>query len=232
LSEPGKAHEWFNNYVVPYHPVFGRVGAIVQAQLTGAGGAERNWASLEHIWNDYRAHLSPQKAEKIVVIHEGHRREMQQLETTPSDAPLWKIWSKEEVDYDLGLDKYGAAVDMTAAPTTQFKCYIEDWEDEAKKNKSAENEFKLLHKYMGKRFFDDDDDKVYVILDTNLEWKKKDKHDRETPCYCVLAKPADEESDEDEEADGPVCYHINEALIDMIRSDKSGHPPTLELVFP
>ena len=85
---------------------------------------------------------------------------------------------------------------------------------------------------MGVKFYDDDEDKVYVVLNTNLEWKRKDKSDRETPCYCVLANPvSDESGDDDEKSDDPVCYHINEALLDMIKSDKSGHPSTLELIF-
>ena len=119
------AGESFNHQNRP-SPAFGRVGAIVQAQLTGAGGPERNWAALKYIWDDYRINLSPLKAEKLLVIHEGHRREMQQLETDPSKAPLWKIWTSEEVSYDLGLEKFGAAVDMTAPTKAKFNCFIEE----------------------------------------------------------------------------------------------------------
>jgi len=48
LKEAGKVHEWYQQYSLPYHQVFGHVASIVQAQLTGAG-AERNWAELEYI---------------------------------------------------------------------------------------------------------------------------------------------------------------------------------------
>ena len=53
--------------------------------------------------------------------------------------------------------------------------FIENWEDESRKIKSPENEFKLLHKYTGLKIFDDEEEKVYIILNLNLEWKKEDK---------------------------------------------------------
>jgi len=231
LKEAGKIHEWYQQYSLPYHQVFGHVASVVQAQLTGAGGAERNWAALEYIWDDYRVKLGPEKAEKSLLIFEGHRREMQEHEVEPELSPLWKIWTADEVAYDLGLEKYDAAVDIPVAPTTKFKNFIEGWECEATKNKSAENEFKLLSKYKGIKFYDDDEDQVYVILDTNLEWKKKDKSDRETPCYCVLAKPDTHVREEDGDLGDEECYHINEELHQMIRSDKSGNDKGLELIF-
>ena len=68
---------------------------------------------------------------------------------------------------------------------------------EAIKKQSAANEFRLIQKYKGVLFFDDDTDddesgdgKVFKIIESNVEWKKKDKNDKETPCYCVLAKPS------------------------------------------
>jgi hypothetical protein len=53
--------------------------------------------------------------------------------------------------------------------------FIENWEDESRKIKSPEKEFKLLHKYPGLKIFDDEEEKVYIILNLNLEWKKEDK---------------------------------------------------------
>ena len=66
---------------------------------------------------------------------------------------------------------------------------MEDWKAGCIAKKLGINEFKLLQKYGGMRFYDDDEDDVFVICDTNLEWKKKDKTDPSTPCYCVLATP-------------------------------------------
>ena len=73
----GKYHIWHRNYSLPHAKVFGKVGCIVQAQLTGMGAAERNWAHGEHIWDDASANMSPEKAEKKGMVWEAMRREDQ-----------------------------------------------------------------------------------------------------------------------------------------------------------
>ena len=90
-----------------------------------------------------------------------------------------------------------ALADIKCMPIINFLCFIEAWEHEAIKKQSAANEFRLIQKYKGALFFDDDDvdddgggGKIFKIIESNVEWKKKDKNDKETPCYCVLAKPS------------------------------------------
>ena len=79
---------------------------------------------------------------------------------------------------------------MEADRTTTFKCYEGGWEKEARAKKLANHEFRLLQKYKGVRFFDEDVDQVYEIFANNLEWQKKIGKDPTTPCYVVLAKPS------------------------------------------
>ena len=55
---------------------------------------------------------------------------------------MWKIWTKVDAAYNLGLDKYGLS-----KSNFQVLHFIENWEDESRKIKSSEKEFKLLHKY-------------------------------------------------------------------------------------
>ena len=58
---------------------------------------------------------------------------------------------------------------------------------------------------------------------------KKNKGDATTPCYMVLAKPAkdgDEEDDEEVELEG---YRINSALYGMIEDPRSGHPENFKI---
>ena len=68
----------------------------------------------------------------------------------------------------MGLDKYGITLDMDSTDMAVFKCYEEDWEKEARTKKLAINEFRLLQKYKGVKFFDEDEDLVYEICATNL----------------------------------------------------------------
>ena len=65
-------------------------------------------------------------------IYEGHCREMEEYTMEPAEMPLHRMWSAEEGDYNLGLDKYGVVLNMEADRTTTFKCYEEDWEKEAR----------------------------------------------------------------------------------------------------
>ena len=93
----------------------------------------------------------------------------------------------------------------------------------------------LLKKYRGIRFYDTDDSVLYEIESSNLEWKKKDKADRRTPCYVILAKAVhgsvseDGDDSEDESEDEHDAYHINSELHSMISDIRSGHPSNLQL---
>ena len=83
--------------------------------------------------------------------------------------------------------------------------------------------------------FDDDDDdddgggvKIFEIIESNMDWKKKDKNDKETPCYCVLAKPSVDDADDESNLES---FHINEQLIEMIRHPQAGHPANISFKF-
>ena len=87
-------------------------------------------------------------------------------------------------------------------------------------------------------FYDEDENEAFAVCESNLEWKKKDKNDRNTPCYTILATPhqnesnavSGDDSDDDDDKVEPVCYHINDALHDMIAHRLSGHPSDVRLV--
>ena len=236
LAKGGRAHEWHDIYSYPFHKVFGDVARKVQAQLTGPGGGERNWQKLKFVWDSKRHKLGTDKAEKEVRIYEGHCREMEEYTMEPAEMPLHRMWSAEEGDYNLGLDKYGVVLNMEADRTTTFRCYEEDWEKEARTKKLAIHEFRLLQKYKGVRFFDEDEDQVYEIFANNLEWQKKIGKDPTTPCYVVMAKPINNDSNdegaaEDASDDGEELesYRINDALFAMIKDLRSGHPDTFRI---
>ena len=78
-------------------------------------------------------------------------------------------------------------------------------------------------------------DGVNVLNPEYLEWKKKDKAGRRTPCYVIPAKAVhgsvsdDGHDSEDESEDEHVAYHINSKLYSMISDIRSGHPSNLQL---
>ena len=106
-------------------------------------------------------------------IYKGHCREIEEYTMEPAEMPLHRMWSAEEGDCNLGLDKYGVVLNMEADRTTTFKCYEEDWEKEARTKKLAIHEFCLLQKYKGVRFFDEDVDQVYESSPTTSSGRRK-----------------------------------------------------------
>ena len=136
---PRKFGQSFRNFV-PYS---------TQGQLTGMGAAERSWAHVRNIWDDAKANMTAEKAEKEVKIWEGIRREVLAIQNdlNPIDVPLYRQWTDDQVNFDLGLDKRGVAIDTTAVNERRFLNYMEGWEGQCTKKKLTLNEFKLLEKY-------------------------------------------------------------------------------------
>ena len=140
---------------------------------------------------------------------------------------------KSSPAWESQFDKFNIEVDLDADDTKEFKNFMENWEQETISVKLNTNEFRLLQKYKDRKFYDADegDGTVMQIVHTNLEWKKKDKHNTATPCYVVIAKPAREGNEEDDAVeDGLSCYHINEELHAMIKDPRSDHPANIKLV--
>jgi hypothetical protein len=201
----------------------------------GPGFGERNWQHVKHVWDANHAMLSSDAAEKKTYVYEGVRRQDQWASSgLEEDSPLHKMWTKDEVEFDLGLDKFGVEINMDAEDErASFKNYPEDWEEECIKKKTKSNEHLLLKKYRDVRFFDDDTDEVFVIS-KNLEWKKKTKGDSRTPCFGVAASlvgdgdghhddDEDEVDDDDDDDENTQFYHINEVLHLMIANDGAGN---------
>jgi len=168
--------------------------------------------------------LSSDAAEKKTFVYEGVRRQNQwDSSGVDEDSPLHKMWTKDEVDFDLGLDKFGVKINMDAEDERAiFKNFVEDWEEESIKKRSKSNEHLLLKKYRGVRFYDVDTDEVFVIA-KNLEWKKKTKGDSRTPCFGIVASLVGGGDDDDDDDENTQFYHINEVLHLMIAEDRAGN---------
>ena len=94
------------------------------------------------------------------------RQDQWAMSGVEEDSPLHKMWTKNEVDFDLGLDKFGVEINMDAEDERAvFKNFMEDWEENCIKNKSKSNEHLLLNKYRGVRFYDDDTDELKLVTE-------------------------------------------------------------------
>jgi len=92
--------------------------------------------------------LSSDAAEKNTYVYEGVRRQDQWASSdVDQDSPLHKMWTKDEVDFDLCPDKIGVKINVNAEDERAiFKNFEEDWEEESIKKKSKSNEHLLLKK--------------------------------------------------------------------------------------
>ena len=88
-------------------------------------------------------------------------------------------------------------------------------------------EFRLLQKYIGIRFHEEEEEVAFKIIDTYVEWKKKDKTFKETPFYRVLAKPVNAAGDDDSDLES---FHINEELFRIINHPNASHPLNFDLI--
>ena len=85
---------------------------------------------------------------------------------------------------------------------------MEDWEKEARKHNDVVSERKLLEKYKGLKFWDDDEQCYQTIDGDNLEWRTKTKEkDSYTGWYCI----ADDEKGESSPWDicDSLCTYIS-----------------------
>jgi hypothetical protein len=91
-----------------------------------------------------------------------------------------KFWTDVDVEYDIGLTKYGVDVkdlQHPLAPARIFRGWIEDWEVPLLKKNDQVVESKLLTKYHGLKLYYTEDKIVYNVLSFNLEFQR----DRKSP---------------------------------------------------
>jgi hypothetical protein len=109
------------------------------------------------------------------------------------------------------LEDWG--VDLEALRSTAvkrvFRAWVEDWEKECIKNKDVVSEIRLLDKYKGLVFYDEDDEKTYTIESKNMEWYNKSRKKKIDGGWYLLATSDEDEMDtfliEDE-----LCLQIAE----------------------
>lgn len=207
----GNSHIWHEKYSLPYTKVLGYVACRVTSKILGIGSAERAWGDVKHLKKDKRAHLSGEKTEKQSILYTTARLEEARIKRAEREAE-GTLFGDEDIKCELGLEKFGVDVEELTgagtAPKRIFNAWIEDWEKPLLKKNDPVAEMKLLQKYKGLVFHDIDNDVVYTIFDSNLEWS--------TGCkggWSVVGVPPEHDGDNDEVLEP---WLINDNLVEMI----------------
>ena len=131
LIAKGQIYIWHALYSVPFTEVFGRLARRVSSKLISAGGAERNWSALDHVWRKSRNALDVDRAEKQTYVYQ-HEQMLQSNMQSVSFCDLEKQWSLEadEFDVDIGLEKFGVEI-VAPKVIRNFNAFGEAWEAEA-----------------------------------------------------------------------------------------------------
>ena len=209
--EKGNSYVWHEKYSLPYTEVLGYVACRVTSKLLGIGSAERSWGDVKHLKTNKRAHLSGDKTEKQAVLYTSARLEEARIKRNEMEEQ-GTAFGDEDIAYDLGLEKFG--VDIAALtegpelPKRIFKGWLEDWEKPLLKKNDPVAEQKLLQKYKGLVFNDIDNDVVYTIFDSNLEWSTGRKGG-----WSVVGVPPDYDGKNDDVLEP---WLINDNLIEML----------------
>jgi hypothetical protein len=171
VLDEGKDHLWHKLYSVPFTTVFGLVACRVCSKPLGCGNAERNWGAFKHLKTGKRSHLLGDKAKKQATVFGAasidrvravHRAE------EASGVILEKRWTDADMTLDLGLERWdGGFGEMPAVvvPKRIFKAWIEDWEYECIHDRDGVAKQRLLHKYGGLQWLDEDRELALCIAD-------------------------------------------------------------------
>ena len=65
--------EWYEMYVMSYHPELALLGMQVLSQVISASSCERNWSAHGHMHTEVRNRLAPATSEKLVYIYSNRK---------------------------------------------------------------------------------------------------------------------------------------------------------------
>jgi hypothetical protein len=125
----------------------------VASKVLDIGAADYSWGDVKQLKPDKCLHLSVDDVEQhSIIFGEASmykacigREEADKLDHNISS----KFWTDADLEYDIGLTKYGVDVEdyQHPLPLSRFFCgWIEDWEVPLLKNNDQVVEAKLLTK--------------------------------------------------------------------------------------
>ena len=186
-------HIWHQIWTLPYTKVLGRVACIVCSKLCGQGQAEREWGFTKDVRQGKRLRLGSQNLMDQVTCYAAYSVERGQSKAAKKKSLQLVV---TDDDYrSLGLD--GLLIDLAKVTGAQreeriVKCFVEDWEKDALKEKTLNNEVLLRRKYGGLCYYNTDDGGfVKRTIDPNEVRFSRRKDD--IGCYVTGITPTGEE---------------------------------------
>ena len=137
--------------------------------------------------------------------------------------------------FSIGVKRFGVitsrlgviSVSDEPAYHRTFRAWIEDWERPLLVRNDSVAEAKLLAKYKGLRFFLPDDEVIYTIFESNLEFQKGSKKKKIPKGWNVFGVPPNSDNGDDDEPfmiDDLLCQLIadteQEKGVEVIKNDK------------
>ena len=174
-------HVWHKIYSIPYTKVFGKVACRVCSKPLGCGQAERNWGALKHLKTGKRSHISGDKAQKQATVYGAacieNSRAAQAIEEA-NGLILETRWTDADLAFEMGLENWerdGGDVPAPIVPKRIFRAWVEDWEWDLIHDKDCLSEAKLLQKYQGLRWIDQDADneesELCIVQEDSMDYQ-------------------------------------------------------------
>ena len=174
----GRSYLWHEKYSLPYTEVLGHVGCRTTSKVTGIGSCERAWGGVKHIKSGKRQHLGAKATEMQSIIYTTARIATARIKATQYEGiitvPGSGMWNDDDINFDLDLENFGVdtAVLRNVSRNRIFRCWVEDWEKEAKSKNDPVQEARLLQKYKDMVFYDPDNGVNYTVHPGNMEYQR------------------------------------------------------------
>jgi hypothetical protein len=121
--------------------------------------------------------MGAKSTEKRSVIYvtakiQESRLRQEQMEKFAATTGNDTMFGEDDLNFDLQLEKFGVNTNILKKPAVQriFRAWVEDWEQDDRKNNYVVAEARLLQKYRGLVFHDPDTDNGFCIYDQNMEF--------------------------------------------------------------
>lgn len=200
----GNSHYWHFKNSLRYTKILGSFACRVCSKILGIGSAERSWGDVKHLKTNKRSHLSGEATKKQATIYGAYCMEKASMfGQMEKEGPI-TIWDDNDFDktFDMSCDKEGEEV-TTRKQIRFFKAWEEDWEEKAILTKDPVSVAKLVAKYGGLAFWDDDTEQILVSEEKELDWRKR--RGKNKSGYCLPCYPEDYDK-ESEDAEDDIVY--------------------------
>jgi hypothetical protein len=211
----GRVFIWHKKESLCYTEEFGRFACRVTSKILGIGTAERSWGDVKHLKTNKRAHLSGDRVMKQATIfgasciEEATIKRRQDNDINAAPIKLWRdddfVFSSDDEQIQLPKKRHSRI----------FKAFYEDWEKDTIRTRDAVNEAKLLKKYGGLSWQDDDNNEAILTSDKeNMHWARLTKTGGG---YCVRACDSSYRDDDSNKESHVEPWEI---LVDLIHCIK------------